>query len=250
MIIYAMVDYLKNSQELTPDYNVKIFVNGEKYFEKRMTKNDIFSKDSLINISGSKLKEGRNEIRIDKEGTGKVYFSGNTSYYWDADKISPREDGFRVEKEYFKLEKYESYNGQNITYRKNHFDGDVKSGDMILVKIRVYAKENNMNFFMLEDPLPAGCEVTKDDWAYRIEGETDYSGYSYYYWRWWYADKDIRDNKVTFFATYLYGDAYEFSYIMRAQIPGDYNINPARGSLMYYTDVSGSSGSMKLHIED
>lgn len=250
LIIYAMVDYLKNSNELAPDYNVKIYVNGEKTYEKRMTKDDIFLKDSLIRISGSKLKEGKNEIRIDKEGTGKVYFSANASYYWDSDNISPREEGFRVEKEYYKLEKYESYTSQNIAYRKKYFDGNVKSGDMILVKLRVYSKENNMNFFMLEDPIPAGCEVTKDDWAYRIEDEKDYNGYSYYWWRWWYADKDIRDNKVTFFATYLYGSSYEFSYIMRAQIPGDYNVNPARGSLMYYTDVSGSTANMKLHIED
>lgn len=250
LIIYAMVDYLKNSTELSPDYNVKVFINGEKLYEKRMTKDDIFLKDSLIRISGNKLKEGKNEIRIDKEGTGKVYFSANASYYWDTENISPREEGFRVEKEYYKLEKYESFNSQNITFRKKYFDGNVKSGDMILVKLRVFSKENNMNFFMLEDPIPAGCEVTKDDWAYRVEDEKDYSGYSYYYWRWWYADKDIRDNKVTFFATYMYGNSYEFSYIMRAQIPGDYNVNPARGSLMYYTDVSGSTANMKLHIED
>lgn len=250
MIIYAMVDYLKNSQELSPDYKVRIFINGEKCYEKHMGKNDIFSKDSLIRIAGGKLKEGKNEIRIDKEGTGKVYFSSNTSYYWDSENISPREEGFRVEREYYKLEKYESYNSQNITYRKQYFDGNAKSGDMILVKLRVYSKEKNLNFFMMEDPIPAGCEVTKDDWAYKIDDEKDYSGHSYYWWRWWYADKDIRDNKVTFFATYLYNDAYEFSYIMRAQIPGDYNINPARGSLMYYTDVNGSTKNSKLHIED
>ena len=140
LIIYAMVDYLKNSNELAPDYNVKIFINGEKLYEKRMTKDDIFVKDSLIRISGSKLKEGKNEIRIDKEGTGKVYFSANASYYWDTENISPREEGFRVEKEYYKLEKYESYNSQNITFRKKYFDGNAKSGDMILVKIRVYYK--------------------------------------------------------------------------------------------------------------
>lgn len=250
IIIYAMVDYLKNSQELAPDYNVKVFVNGEKVLEKNMTKDDIFLKDSLIRIPSSKLKEGRNEVRIDKIGTGKVYFSGNASYYWDSENISAREDGFRVEKEYYKLDKYDAYNGQNIYYQKKYFDGNVKSGDMILVKIRVYSKDNNTNFFMLEDPLPAGCEVTKDDWAYKIIDEKDYSGYSYYWWRWWYADKDIRDNKVTFFSTYMYGNSFEFSYIMRAQIPGDYNVNPARGCLMYYTDISGTSGNMKLHIDE
>ena len=78
----------------------------------------------------------------------------------------------------------------------------------------------------------------------------DYSGYSYYWWRWWYADKDIRDNRVSFFATYLWGDTYEFSYILHAQIPGKYNVIPATGMLMYYPEVRGSSEELRLEIED
>ena len=107
-----------------------------------------------------------------------------------------------------------------------------------------------MQYFMLEDPIPAGCEVVKDDWAYKIDDEKDYSGYDYYWWRWWYADKDIRDNRVSFFATYLWGDTYEFSYILRAQIPGAYNVIPATGMLMYYPEVRGSSEELRLVIED
>jgi uncharacterized protein YfaS (alpha-2-macroglobulin family) len=107
-----------------------------------------------------------------------------------------------------------------------------------------------MSYFMLEDPIPAGCEVIKDDWAYQVEEEPNYTGYDYYWWRWWYADKDIRDDKVTFFATHLYGDSYEFSYLVRAQIPGTYTVNPSQGMLMYYTDVNGSSQDMVMRIED
>src|SRR4030095_1505108 len=44
-IIYAMVDYLKNSKELEPDYSVKIFVNNETVLDKKMTREDIFQKD-------------------------------------------------------------------------------------------------------------------------------------------------------------------------------------------------------------
>ena len=35
-----------------------------------------------------------------------------------------------------------------------------------LVKVRVEAKDKDMQYFMLEDPIPAGCEVVKDDWAF------------------------------------------------------------------------------------
>ena len=250
MVIYAMVDYLKTSKELEPDYNVKVYVNGELYIEKQMTKENIFEKEELIKIEGNKLREGSNEIKIEKAGFGKVYFSANTSYYTTDERVFARENGFRVEREYYKLEKYESYTGDKITYRKKYFDGSVKSGDMIFVKVRVFSKENELNYFMLEDPIPSGCEVAKDDWAFTIEEEPNYKGWSYYYWRWWYADKDIRDNRVTFFATYLYGGEQVFTYIMRAQIPGTYNVNPSKGMLMYYTDVNGSSDDTRLLIED
>jgi uncharacterized protein YfaS (alpha-2-macroglobulin family) len=103
---------------------------------------------------------------------------------------------------------------------------------------------------MLEDPLPSGVEVIKDDWAYKIEDENNYIGYDRYYWRWWYADKEIRDDRVAFFVTYLGKGEYEFSYIMRAQIPGEYNVNPAKGMLMYYPEVNGNSGNAVLKITD
>lgn len=247
-IIYAMVDYLKTSNELNPDYSVNVFVNGKQYFTKQMTRDDVFKKDELVKIDGSALQQGNNEIKIEKSGNGKVYFSSNTFYY--TNDMDARENGFRVEREYFKLEKYSAYNEEKITYRKKYFDGLLKSGDEVLVKLKVYSKDENMQYFMLEDPIPAGCEVIKDDWAYQIEGEKDYIGYDYYWWRWSYADKDIRDNRVTFFNTYMYGKDSEYSYIMRAQIPGEYTVNPSRGSLMYYTDVNGNAAGFKLRIED
>ena len=250
MIVFAMVDYLKYSKELEPDFITKVYVNGKMVTEKKFTKEDVFKKDEVITIDSGYLKTGDNDIRIEKLGIGKVYFSGSVTYSDRYAGYSANESGFRVEREYFKLEKYEYYKGDKIEYRKKYFDGTVKSGDMILVKIKVYSKEDALNYFMLEDPIPAGCEITKDDWAYNIEGEKDYEGYTYYWWRWWYADKDIRDNKVTFFATYLYGGEQEFSYIMRAQIPGEYNVNPTKGMLMYYTDVNGSTPYMKLNIKE
>ncbi len=249
-IVYAIVDYLKNSNELQPDYDVKIFVNNELLMTKHMTKDNIFEKEGAFVLQGDKLRAGANEIRIEKNGPGKVYVASNLNYYTNETVIQPRENGFRVEKEYFKLEKYTHYNDEKITYRKRYFDGIAKSGDEILVKVRVNAKDQNLQYFMLEDPIPAGCEVIKDDWAYTIDEEKDYSGWDYYWWRWWYADKDIRDNRVTFFATYLYGDTYEFSYIMRAQIPGKYSVIPATGMLMYYPEVRGSSGELQLEITD
>lgn len=249
-IVYSMVDYLKNSDELNPDYSIRVFVNENEVMNQNITRDDVFKKDKLIKIDNAILKQGDNIVRIEKTGNGKVYFSSATTFYTAESQVPAYENGFRVEREYSILEKYESYNENKITYRKNYFNGNVYSGDVMLVKVRVYTKDKDLTYFMLEDPIPAGCEVVDDDWAYNIEGEKDFSGYDYYYWRWWYADKEVRDDKVTFFATRLFGDVFEFSYIIRAQIPGNYNVNPSVGSLMYYTDVNGNSPSMLMNILD
>lgn len=250
LIVYSMIDYLKISNELQPDFNVKVYLNNEFIYEKSYNKDDVYKKDSLIKIPYSKLQKGNNEIKIEKSGKGKLYFSGNVSYFDNSPDIKAGENWFRVEREYYKLEKYTHYAEDKITYRKKYFSGEVNSGDVILVKIKVYSKEKELNYFMLEEPIPAGCEVIKDDWAYQIEDEKNYEGYKYYYWRWWYADKDIRDNRITFFATYLYGGEQEFSYLIRAQIPGTYNVNPARAMLMYYPEVNGNTSDLKLVIKE
>ena len=250
IVIYSIVDYLKHSGELDPDYSLKIYLNGQSILEKRMTRDDVFSKPEVMYADKSLMVQGQNEIKIEKSGKGKLYYSSYTTYYSDAENIQPKENGFRVEREYFRLEKYTAYGEEKITYRKKYFDGNVKSGDEILVKLRVYTRDENNQYFMLEDELPSGIEVVKDDWAFTIEDEDNYAGYPYYYWRWWYADKEIRDDKVVFFATHLGKGEYEFSYIIQAQIPGEYTVNPAKGMLMYYPEYNGSTGKIKLNITE
>lgn len=249
MVIFSLTDYLKYSGEMDPDYVLKVFVNGSLILEKNMTKDDIYKKSEPVNADNKLLKQGDNEIRIEKNGKGKVYFTADTYYYSEGDQVKAGEENFRVEREYFILEKYDSYNEEKITYRKKYFDGNVKSGDEIFVKIKVYSKEDNQ-YFMLEDPLPGGSEIVKDDWAYTIEDESNYRSYPYYYWRWWYADKEVRDNRVTFFATYIGKGEYEFSYIFQPQIPGEYNVNPSKALLMYYPEYNGNTESFKINVTD
>jgi len=249
-IVYSMVDYLKISKELDPDFSANIYLNDQLYYTKTFSKDDIYNKDSVINISYDKLKEGENKIKIEKNGKGKLYYSSQFIYFDNSDNIVSSETGFRLEKEYYKLEQYKHYNDDKIDYKKQYFDGNVKSGDLIFVKVKVYSKDKGLNYFMLEDPLPAGCEVIKDDWSIKVQDEKDFNGYDYYYWRWWYADKDIRDDKMVFFATYLYGDEFEFTYILRAQIPGEYTINPSNAVLMYYPEYKGNTKGYTLKISD
>lgn len=249
-IVYSMIDYLKQSKELDADFTANVYLNNELCYSKAYTKDDVFKKDSVINISCDKLNAGENQVRIEKKGKGKLYYSSQLVYFDNSENTVSSESGFRVEKEYYLLDQYKHYNDEKIDYKKKYFNGEVKSGDLIFVKLKVYAKDKDLNYFMLEDPLPAGCEVVKDDWTIKVQDEKEFTGYDYYYWRWWYADKDIRDDKMVFFATNLYNDEMEFSYILRAQIPGEYTINPTNAELMYYPEYRGNTAGYTIKITD
>ncbi len=249
-IVYALADYVKYTNELEPDYSIKIDVNNETAAERKITKEDVYGGDIEYQISVYKLKRGENIIKIEKNGSGKVYFSSDLAYYSGSNKIKSDNEGFDVEREYFRLEKHYDPEIKSFIYNKKPVKETVKSGDVILVKIRVTPEEKYSKYFVMEDPIPAGCEIVKEEWAYKIVDEDDYNKNDYNIWRWWYTEREFRDNRVSFFASSMYAGTYEFSYLMRAEIPGKFNIMPTQAMLMYYPELNGNGENQKLRIED
>jgi uncharacterized protein YfaS (alpha-2-macroglobulin family) len=247
IIVFALADYLKNSQELEPNYLTKVYLNDQMVIEKKITKADVYSKESRVRVKAAALKQGENQIRVEKYGEGKLYFTSRVMYYSADENIQPRSAGFKVTREYFRLVKQRK--GEEIVYLKQPLNGTVKSGDEILVKVHILS-DNNYEYFMLEDPLPSGGEVIRSTQGYKITDEQGYEGGSLYGWRWWWAQRDVRDEKVAFFARYLSSGEHQFSYIVRAEIPGDYHVMPSVASLMYYPEVRGNTNEKLIGIRE
>ncbi|HEX7356319.1 MAG TPA: alpha-2-macroglobulin family protein, partial [Ignavibacteriaceae bacterium] len=255
VVLFALTDYLKITKELDPDFSVKIFLNDKKVFEKSFDKTDVFKQSETLKFSGSELntlKKGNNKLRLEKSGNGVLYLSGLSEYFTEDIKSVENNNGFKVKREYYVLETGEK--DGRIIYFKKKFDGRVTSGQDIFVKTFVESKSDNLDYFILEDMLPSGFEVVKDMDKYFIDGENNYQTYyDYYYdfmpWRWHYADREYRDEKVAFFVTSCQ-KKMEFSYIIKAQIPGDYKIMPAQGYLMYYPELNGFSDVVNIKVND
>ncbi|MHB1688451.1 MAG: alpha-2-macroglobulin family protein [Ignavibacteriaceae bacterium] len=252
-VIFALADYLKSTNELNPDFNVSVYLNNKKLFDKQFTKENIFTDEPTIRINGLKeklLKNGINKITIKKSGAGKLYFSGVSEYYSTDKKLSDQKSEIKVAREYFVLKPQQSDNG--IIYSKEKFNGTVLSGDLILVKTHVETGENNLQYLILEDMLPSGFEAVKDENNFQIEGENNnryYGRFGLRPWHWFYADKEYHDDKVSFFVTNA-TKSMDFSYIIRAEIPGDYNVSPAQCYLMYYPEIIGRSAPIKIKVND
>jgi uncharacterized protein YfaS (alpha-2-macroglobulin family) len=252
-VIFALTDYLKSTDELNPDYKAEVYLNNKKIFEKNFSREDIYTNIQTIklrDINPSLLKRGENQVRIVKAGEGRLYFSGLNTFYTLDKKIADQYRSFNIKREYYILQAAES--SGRFLYLKKKFNGEVISGQDILVKTFVEVPDGGMQYFILEDMLPSGFEVVKDEQNYEIEGEHNYQPFEYRYypsWRWFYADKEYRDEKVAFFVTNT-SSSMEFSYIMKAQIPGNYTVMPSQGSLMYYPEIAGYSDMMEISVKD
>lgn len=252
MVVYALADYIRNTRELEPNYTLTVRVNGREVYSGRVTKADIFAPEKQIKLDHTALHQGNNAVTIEKSGEGKLYATARLTYFATGPALAAHDAGFKVSREYSVLRR--EWKKGRYVYTKTPYNGTVKSGDELFVKVKI-TPGSRYEYFMLEDPLPAGCEVVRNTEGYTIPGENGYASdegdrpyYRYRYWNWWYADRDVRDEKVAFFAPTIEAQTYEFSYIMRAQIPGDYSVMPSVGMLMYYPEVRGNSASLAMKI--
>ncbi len=249
-VVFSMVDLLKSAGELAPNYTVTVSANGAAILSRKITSDDVFKPEIRLEFTGAQLRPGTNTIVVDKRGGGRLISTARIVYHATGAQLRPSSAGFQVSREYYNLKREKR--GETIVYQKTPFNGTVRSGDEIFVKVRIIP-DRWQEFVMMEDPIPAGCEVVQNTNGYTIVDEAEYDEVTRkkqgeYSWLWWYANRELRDEKVSFFANAVDRKEYLFSYVMRAQIPGRYAVMPSVASLMYYPEVRGNGAPTTVNI--
>ncbi len=249
MVLFAITDYLKLRNELSPDYSLSISLNGKKILDKSFDTKDILIDQPVIKISEAEKKllvEGKNKLLIKKSGEGSFYLSGILTYY--SNRIKNNSEFFNVERNYYLLEPVQQKD--RILFKKKKFDSEIFVGQDLLVETVVRANKDNLEYIITEDMLPAGFEVVKDLNNFQIEDRDNSTNSRYdYYPVYDFAHQEYRVERAVFFSTYFNKET-KFRYIIKAQIPGKYNINPTQSYLMYYPEFNGISESYKVTVRE
>ncbi len=129
-------------------------------------------------------------------------------------------------------------------------------GDVVRVRLRVTVP-GEREMVVLEDPLPAGLEAvdlslrtvspfTSEEGDGGLDPERPLDGW--YFGRWdagmWspFDHREIRDDRVVYFARQLWKGAYTATYLARATTAGRFVAAPAQAEEMYNPGVHGRSG--------
>lgn len=239
--IFGLMDYVQVSQELTPDYSVEVYLNGEQVLTKQVTAADSAAPPLIIERKGAALANG-NQVRVVKRGRGSLYFSATLDYHTriqgNEQIAAAGSNDLRLTREYLRLRVNEN-NGKS-QWQVAPLTGEIRSGDLLVVKLRLQG--NKAQRLLVEDPIPAGCE--------QIESASGINlNYSDGRWTDWYSFREFRDQKTALFLEYFDGDA-TFQYALRVQIPGEFKVAPARAERMYQPTVQSNTANAGLKILD
>lgn len=235
--IFGLIDYVKVSRELTPSYDLEVYVNGETVVAEHVGDASA-ARTFVIDRKGSAVG-ATNHIRIVKRGKGSLYFSSSAEYYTNDENVAARSSSdLSVAREYYRL-KVEP-DGNELKWSVVPLTGEIRSGDLLVVKLRLTGRPGRQ--IMIEDPIPSGAEQLES------VGNLNFN-YTSSGWGDWFSSREFRDRRTVFFLDNFDGEA-TFQYALRVQVPGQFVVAPARAELMYDPARNANTATHRFSFVD
>jgi uncharacterized protein YfaS (alpha-2-macroglobulin family) len=261
--LIALTDWMVETGELDAAYDYSGFLNDKEWGSGAVTRDNVQESIKQKVAVADLVADASNLLTVARtDGNGRLYYSAHLKVFLPVEEIEPAERGIIVSRRYT-LESClaDKAADKNIVCNEVR---EAKLGDVIRVDLTIITP-NDLYYVMVEDPLPAGAEAidtglattsllamdpTLSRTSRTFFGEEEDFYDLPYYWHWWrwYSRSELRDEKVVLFADYLPKGTYEYSYTMRATLPGDYHVIPTLATEFYFPEVFGRSDGRLLSI--
>jgi len=267
--IMALTDWMAATGELEGDYTWEALLNGQSFGAGRVEPQNVGQATSLQADIGKLLARETNRLLLQRStgptqsGKGQMYYSTYLKSYEPVEQVEPLDRGIAVTREYRLADcglpppdpsqAGASQECPPIT--------SAKVGDVIEVRLTLVVPDT-MLYLAVEDPLPAGVEAI--DTSLRTtsrtaqgpgmqqvkQGAAGQGGD--WRWNWWWSPThtELRDEKVALFATTLDPGTYQFSYQVRASLPGRFLTLPPSAYEMYSPEVWGRGAGGAFTVTD
>jgi uncharacterized protein YfaS (alpha-2-macroglobulin family) len=238
-VVYGLIDFLKQSGELKPNYSVEVRINDGPVMTKRYSESDAFSTNTATVRLGPDQLNQNNRVVIRKAGPGRLYWSLRGEYYSGEKRLTNTGSfNLMLAREYFKLSPVQEKG--RIRYKLDPVNGPVQVGDTLAVRLTVTGSD--WKYLMLEDPIPAGTEFIEHDNLYELADKPSW-------WNWWYTRREFHDDRAVFFQTYFSRGAKEYVYLLKVVNPGVFRVSPAKVEPMYQPSYFATSDPLVLEVQ-
>jgi uncharacterized protein YfaS (alpha-2-macroglobulin family) len=235
--VMALSAWMKQTGDLNPDYTFGIAINGQS-----LTSGEIASTDNVrtpfdLQISVASLLANQvNPIAIQRSaGAGTLYYSTQLNTYLPVEKVAALSRGLMIQRVY------------SLEHDKDHKPISwANVGDEIRVTLTIIVPDD-LNYVSIEDPIPAGTQSI--DTSLQTSQRLDLNDPLQYGWRYWvFTHTELRDDRTVLYAPYLPAGTYQFTYQIRAGVPGTYHVLPANGHTFYMPEIFGRTNGQLFTI--
>ncbi len=247
--LIALTDWMDATGELKANYAWRVTLNNATLGEGQITPDDIKETITVRKAVADLLRDAGNALVIGRSGgEGRLYYSAYLRTYLPVESVRALNRGVAVTRRYVRTDD-PCFKDSKITCAPVT---SASVGDVLQVQLSIIAP-NDLYYAVVEDPLPAGAEAvdtslkTTSQTEDEPELQREYSGYDWGWW--WFSHSELRDEKVSLFATYLPKGTYQYTYLMRASIAGEFKVLPSTANEFYFPEVFGRSDGALFKIE-
>ncbi len=230
--LMALTNFMIASGELQADFAYEVALNGELQLQEDANSTTLRQVQQL-QIDINQLLTGElNRIAFGRsDGLGNLYYTTHLQAYLPVEQVKPLDKGIIISRRYFDPDDRETPINQ------------IGQGETFLAHLTVVVP-NTLHYVVIEDFLPAGVEAVDQSLQTSQQvgaperytwDEAQERG-----WGWWvFNHVELRDEKVVLSADILPAGTYEYVYLVRAAIPGEYRVIPPTAQEFYFPEVYG-----------
>ncbi|MDX9865684.1 MAG: hypothetical protein RBT34_12845, partial [Anaerolineaceae bacterium] len=245
-VLIALDRYFKTFEAQEPDFVARIWLGdtyaGSSTFEGYTT-DRYLTEVPMSYLIDATVGKDTEDLILSKEGTGRLYYRLGLRYAPTDLRLDPMDMGFVVQRT------YEGVDDPDDVKLDDDGIWHIKAGARVRIRLTMVADSRRYHVALV-DPLPAGLEIINPALAVSesIPGDPGSAEKGYWWWR-WYQHQNMRDERAEAFTALLWDGVYEYTYVARATMPGEFVAPPAKAEEMYSPEVFGRSGSDMVVVE-
>ncbi len=222
MTLLALVEPLRREKKRAP-LRYGLFLNGSEVDTRTVPAQDWW-KEQTTRLKGEQVPGGDLKLEIVAQGDVTGSWSTVLRYTSNEENSAPSGD-LKVARRYYRLA-----NGRSEPLRSGKA---VRLHDEIVVVLDLESSRA-LDYLVLEDDRPAGCEVVG------LSSGLPYGGLC--------SNVEVRDERTAFFIAHLKPGKSQLSYRMKAVFPGRFHALPTRLYGMYAPELKASSAGQRLEV--
>ncbi len=243
--ITAFADWIEASGEKNSNFNWRATLNDQALLQGAA--NPQGESQSVVVAMADLLRDQPNALAFERgAGDGRMYYTAHLRAFVPADTAPALNRGIVIAR------KYESADCEPKPGQPCAAINGATVGQNVRVRLTIVAP-NDLYYVRITDPLPGGAEAVdtslKTSQTQGAGGPTAPTfGKGEGWGWWWFAHTEVYDDRVAAFASYLPAGTYEYTYVMRPSIAGQFKVMPASADQTYFPEVFGRSAGESFTI--